>query len=105
MANDNILHSIRDNLNGQPGQPMLLGVCKTLATRLHVAPWTVRAACIAMTLLATAPMLVAYVLCGLLLDETSERTRGIFQGLFLLLRDTVEKLLNLVSGAINGSQR
>ncbi len=105
MAKENFLDNIRDNLNGQPGQPMLLGVCKVLAKRLGTEPWSVRAVFIVLTLLATGPMLVAYVLSGLLLDETSERTRGIFKGLFQLLRDTVEKALNLISGAVNGSQR
>jgi len=33
------------------------------------------------------------VLLGLFLDETAERTRGIFQGLFMVLRDAVDRLV------------
>lgn len=89
-----VLESIRENLNGRPGQPMLFGVCRTLAERCGQEAWIFRAAAMVLLLFATMPTVVAYLLLGLFLDETSARTRGIFEGLFLTLREVVEKVVD-----------
>lgn len=91
---NDMFESIRENLNGRPGHPMLFGVCRTLAARSGMEPWLLRAVAILLVLFFTFPAVVAYVLLGLFLDETSDRTRGIFQGLFLTLREAVDKVVD-----------
>ncbi len=94
MAQNDFLDSVRDNLNGRPGQPMLFGVCRTLAEKTGLETWLVRVAAILLVLFFTFPTVVAYVLLGLFMDETADRTRGIFQGLFLTLQEGVEKIVD-----------
>jgi phage shock protein PspC (stress-responsive transcriptional regulator) len=94
MAQNDFLDSVRDNLNGRPGQPMLFGVCRTLAEKTGLETWLVRVAAILLVLFFTFPTVVAYVLLGLFMDETADRTRGIFQGLFLTLQEGVEKVVD-----------
>lgn len=94
MAQNDFLDSVRDNLNGRPGQPMLFGVCRTLAEKSGMETWLVRVAAILLVLFFTFPTVVAYALLGLFMDETSDRTRGIFQGLFLTLREGVDKIID-----------
>jgi phage shock protein PspC (stress-responsive transcriptional regulator) len=72
---------------------MLFGVCRTLAEKFNLEPWLVRVAAILLVLFFTAPTAVAYILLGLFMDETADRTRGIFQGLFLTLQEGVEKVI------------
>lgn len=93
MAQNDFLDSVRDNLNGRPGQPMLFGVCRTLADKTGLEAWLVRVAAILLVLFFTGPTVVAYILLGLFMDETADRTRGIFQGLFLTLQEGVEKVV------------
>ena len=97
MAQNDFLDSVRENLNGRPGQPMLFGVCRTLAEKTGLETWLVRVAAILLVLFFTFPTTVAYILLGLFMDETAERTRGIFQGLFLTLQEGVEKIVDGVS--------
>jgi phage shock protein PspC (stress-responsive transcriptional regulator) len=94
MAQNDFLDSVRDNLNGRPGQPMLFGVCRTLAEKSGLEAWLVRVAAILLVLFFTGPTVVAYILLGLFMDETADRTRGIFQGLFLTLQEGVEKVVD-----------
>ena len=94
MAQNDFLDSVRDNLNGRPGQPMLFGVCRTLAEKSGMETWVVRVAAILLVLFFTFPTVVAYALLGLFMDETSDRTRGIFQGLFMTLREGVDKIID-----------
>lgn len=93
MAQNDFLDSVRENLNGRPGQPMLFGVCRTLAEKTQVETWLVRIAATLLAVFFTGPTVVAYILLGLFMDETAERTRGIFQGLFLTLQEGVERVL------------
>jgi phage shock protein PspC (stress-responsive transcriptional regulator) len=93
MRNDDLLQNLKDNLNGRPGQPIVLGVCLALARRLDQEPWLIRAAAIVLGVLFTMPTLLAYVLAGLLLEETADRTRGAFQGLLVTLREVTEKII------------
>jgi phage shock protein PspC (stress-responsive transcriptional regulator) len=97
MAQNDFLDSVRENLNGRPGQPMLFGVCRTLAEKSGLETWLVRVAAILLVLFFTGPTAVAYILLGLFMDETADRTRGIFQGLFLTLQEGVEKVVEGVS--------
>jgi phage shock protein PspC (stress-responsive transcriptional regulator) len=97
MAQNDFLDSVRDNLNGRPGQPMLFGVCRTLAEKSNLEPWLVRVAAILLLLFFTGATAVAYILLGLFMDETADRTRGIFQGLFLTLQEGVEKVVQGIS--------
>ena len=101
MSSNDLFDSIRENLNGRKGQPMLFGVCNTLAERSGQEPWVFRAAAILLALFVTGPTVVAYILLGLFLDETSDRTRGIFQGLFLTIREGVEKVIDGLGDLFN----
>lgn len=98
MQSNDLLQTVKDNLNGTPGQPMILGVCKTLAKRCDQEVWLVRAVAIILGVFFTMPTLVAYIVAGLVMDETAERTRGVFQGLYLSLQEIVEKLLDAGRG-------
>ena len=55
MSSNDLFDSIRENLNGRKGQPMLFGVCNTLAERSGQEPWLFRAAAILLTLFFTGP--------------------------------------------------
>lgn len=93
MASDNLFENIKENLNGQPGQPIILGVCSALAKRFDQEPWVFRAAAILLGVFYTGFALVSYVILGLVLNETEARTRGVFQGLFISLREIVDKCI------------
>ena len=42
MQTEPFFDSIKRNLNGEPGQPIVLGVCKTLAARFNQEVWLIR---------------------------------------------------------------
>lgn len=92
MSADNIFAEIRESLNGRPGQPIVFGVCKALSDRYGQEPWIFRLAAIALTLLWTLPSVAAYIILGLALKETEDRTRRFFSGLVIVIREGVEKL-------------
>ncbi|MEM1412754.1 MAG: PspC domain-containing protein [Pseudomonadota bacterium] len=94
MAQNDFLDSVRENLNGRPGQPMLFGVCRTLAEKSGQEAWLIRVVALLLVLFFTGPTVVAYILLGLFMDETADRTRGIFQGLFMTLREWVDKAVD-----------
>ncbi len=94
MPSDNLFESIKENLNGSPGQPIVLGVCNALAARFGQEPWMFRAAAIFFGVFYTGLTLIVYVAAGLLMKETEERTRGVFRGLFIALREGVEKCID-----------
>ncbi len=94
MASNEFLDSVRENLNGRPNQPLLLGVCGVLAKKIGVEPWITRSIAIVMAIFFSPLAPIAYVVLGLVMDETAERTRGIFRGLFIAIQEGVEKLLN-----------
>jgi phage shock protein PspC (stress-responsive transcriptional regulator) len=91
MKSDELLDSIRENFNGRPGQPLVFGVCATLAKRSGHEPWIFRVGTLALALFWTMPAVGAYIALGLLLPETQDRTRGVFKGLFIALEEWVEK--------------
>ena len=87
MTANGILQEIREALNGRPGQPIVLGVCRTLANRFHLEVWKVRLAAIVLGLVWSLPVLLAYVVAGIALTETERRTRDFFSGLAVVLRE------------------
>jgi phage shock protein PspC (stress-responsive transcriptional regulator) len=91
MAAEDVINEIRESLNGRPGQPIVFGVCKALADRFDKEPWMFRLAAIVITLLWVVPALAAYVILGLVMPETEDRTRRFFSGLAIILRESVEK--------------
>jgi len=93
MNPDELIASIRENLNGTPGQPMVFGVCRTLAQRSGHEPWMFQLAAIVLALFWTIPTLGIYIFLGMLLPETTVRTFGVFKGLFIALQEWVEKTL------------
>lgn len=94
MASNEFLDSVRNNLNGRPGQPLLLGVCGVLAKKMGVEPWITRAGAIVLAIFFTTLVPVAYVLLGLVMDETADRTRGIFRGLLIVIQEGVGKIVD-----------
>jgi phage shock protein PspC (stress-responsive transcriptional regulator) len=92
MTTNDVLTEIRESLNGRPGQPILFGVCRSLAERFGQEPWTYRAAAILLAVFFTLPTIAAYVILGFALKETEDRTRRFFSGLAVLIREWTEKL-------------
>lgn len=92
MQSETFFESIKRNLNGEPGQPIVLGVCKTLAARLNQEVWLIRLAAIVLGVIYTFATLVGYVLLGLFMEETSSRTKSLFEGLAIWFREFLEKV-------------
>jgi phage shock protein PspC (stress-responsive transcriptional regulator) len=91
MSTENVIHEIRQSLNGRPGQPMVFGVCKALADRCGTEPWIPRLAAIVLALFWALPALAAYIVAGLVMPETAERTRRFFSGLAIIIRERVDQ--------------
>ncbi len=92
MQDETFFDSIKRNLNGEPGQPIVLGVCKTLAARFNQEVWLIRLAAIVLGVFYSFFTLVAYILLGLFMDETSHRTKSLFEGLGIWFREFTEKV-------------
>jgi phage shock protein PspC (stress-responsive transcriptional regulator) len=92
MTTDSIMQEIREALAGRPGQPIVLGVCNTIATRMGWETWCVRLATIVSMLFLTLPTLAVYIIAGLVMKETEARTRGFFAGLTIIAREWMEKI-------------
>ena len=103
MQNESFFESVKRNLNGEPGQPIVLGVCKTLAARLGQEVWLIRLAAIVLGVIYTFATLAGYILLGLFMAETSNRTKSLFEGLAIWFREILEKIGNRV-GDIFGDQ-
>lgn len=98
MASNEFLDSVRTNLNGRPGQPLLFGVGAVLAKKFGVEPWITRVGLIVLTIVLGTIVPMAYVVLGLVMEETADRTRGIFKGLFIVIQEGVEKVLDGLGG-------
>ena len=97
MSNS-VLDEIRDSLNGRPGQPIVFGVCRSLAEKFNQEPWIFRAAAIVLAIFFTLPTVAAYIIAGFALEETEDRTRRFFSGLAILIREWAEKLADSLRG-------
>lgn len=104
MTTDSIIQEIREALAGRPGQPIVLGVCNTIATRMAWETWCVRLATIIFALVFTLPTLVVYIVLGLALKETETRTRGFFAGLAVIAREWMVKLSDGFGRVFGGKQ-
>lgn len=102
MNSENFFESVKRNLNGEPGQPIVLGVCKTLAARLNQEVWLIRLAAIILGVFYTFITLVAYILLGLFMDETSSRTKSLFEGLGIWFREFLDKAGNKCNDIFGG---
>ncbi len=91
MTAESVINEIRESLNGRPGQPIVFGVCRSLADRFGKEPWIFRAVAIVLTLIWTIPAVAAYIILGLTLSETENRTRRFFSGLAVIIREGVQK--------------
>jgi phage shock protein PspC (stress-responsive transcriptional regulator) len=92
MREETFFDSIKRNLNGEPGQPIVLGVCKTLAARFNQEVWLIRLAAIVLGVFYSFITLVVYILLGLFMEETSHRTRSLFEGLGIWFREFTHKV-------------
>lgn len=92
MSSETFFDSIKRNLNGEPGKPIVLGVCKTLAARFKLEVWFVRLATIVLGVFFTFATLVAYILLGLFMAETSDRTKSLFEGLSIYAKEMANKM-------------
>ena len=98
MTSNTFFESVKRNLNGEPGQPIVLGVCKTLAARLGQEVWLIRLAAIILGVFYTFITLVAYILLGLFMEETSSRTKSLFEGLGIWFREFTQKTADCCTG-------
>ena len=92
MREETFFDSIKRNLNGEPGQPIVLGVCKTLAARFNQEVWLIRLAAIVLGVFYSFITLVVYILLGLFMEETSHRTKSLFEGLGIWFREFTHKV-------------
>ena len=92
MTEETFFDSIKRNLNGEPGQPIVLGVCSTLATRLNQEVWLIRLAAIVLGVFYSFITLVVYILLGLFMEETSHRSKSLFEGLGIWFREFTNKV-------------
>jgi len=91
MNTEDLFGSIKENLNGRPGQPIVLGVCNELARRFEQEVWVFRAAAIVLGVFFTFATLIAYVVLGFCMKATEQRTRGLFHGLGIWIQEAVER--------------
>jgi phage shock protein PspC (stress-responsive transcriptional regulator) len=107
MQDENFFDSIKRNLNGEPGQPIVLGVCKTLAARFNQEVWLIRLAAIVLGVFYSFVTLVVYILLGLFMEETSHRSKSLFEGIGIWFREFTEKVANKCNCAFgnNGTSR
>ncbi|MBE9548713.1 MAG: PspC domain-containing protein [Proteobacteria bacterium] len=94
MSSQNAFDDFRQELNGRPGQPIVLGVCLALAKRFDLEPWVTRVIAIIAGLLFSLPALIAYIVLGYVLDETRDRTSGFFKGLGVWIRERISGFNN-----------
>ena len=99
MQENTFFDSIKRNLNGEPGQPIVLGVCKTLAARFNQEVWLIRLAAIVLGVFYSFATLVAYILLGLFMEETSDRSKSLFEGLGIWFREFTEKVAEKFNSA------
>ena len=92
MTAESVFDQIRESLNGKPGQPIVLGVCKALAERFNKEVWIFRLVAIVLTLFWTLAAVAAYIILGFVLSETEERTRKFFSGLVVVAREGIQKV-------------
>ena len=104
MQSETFFESVKRNLNGEPGQPIVLGVCKTLAARLNQEVWLIRLAAIILGVFYTFFTLVGYILLGLFMEETSNRTKSLFEGLGVWFREFLDKVGNRVNDIFGSNQ-
>jgi phage shock protein PspC (stress-responsive transcriptional regulator) len=95
MNTENLFEDIKENLNGREGQPIVLGVCNVLAKRFEQEVWIFRAAAIVLGVFFTFATLVAYILLGVFMKETEERTKGLFKGLGIWAQECCDKCVAL----------
>jgi len=95
MQENTFFDSLKRNLNGEPGQPIVLGVCKTLAARFNQEVWLIRLAAIVLGVFYSFATLVAYILLGLFMEETSSRSKSLFEGLGIWFREFTQKAADL----------
>ena len=104
MQENTFFDSIKRNLNGEPGQPIVLGVCKTLAARFNQEVWLIRLAAIVLGVFYSFITLVAYILLGVFMAETSDRTKSLFEGLGIWFRELTDKAANLCSDVFDNNR-
>jgi len=92
MQDETFFDSLKRNLNGEPGQPIVLGVCQTLAARLGQEVWLIRLAAIVLGVFYSFITLAVYIMLGLFMQETSHRTKSLFEGLGIWFREFTEKV-------------
>ena len=104
MQENTFFDSIKRNLNGEPGQPIVLGVCKTLAARFNQEVWLVRLAAIVLGVFYSFATLVAYILLGLFMEETSSRSKSLFEGLGIWFRELTDKAGKCCNSVLSGGK-
>ncbi len=94
MSKNTAFDDFRKELNGRKGQPIVLGVCVALAKRFDLEPWITRTVAIISMLFFTVLALGIYIVLAYVLDETRERTSGIFKGLAIWVQERIAAVSN-----------
>jgi len=105
MTAECIIQEIKQALNGRPGQPIVLGVCRTVAAKINKEVWCVRLAVIVLGLFWALPIVAAYVVLGFVLPDTEDRTRGFFTGLGITARETAERIFATLGQIFDSDDR
>jgi len=105
MTAESIFQEIRQALNGRPGQALVLGVCKAIASRCKLEAWQVRLVALVLGLVWTFPVFAAYVILGFVLPETEQRSRDFFRGLGIMARETAGSLTSSLGNLIGARRR
>lgn len=104
MQENRFFDNIKENLNGEPGKPIVLGVCKTIAARFNQEVWLIRLAAIVLGVFYSFATLVVYILLGLFMEETSDRSKSLFEGLGIWFRELTEKIANCCNDTFGNSR-
>jgi phage shock protein PspC (stress-responsive transcriptional regulator) len=104
MQENTFFDSIKRNLNGEPGQPIVLGVCKTLAARFNQEVWLIRLAAIVLGVFYSFVTLVVYILLGLFMAETSSRSKSLFEGLGIWFRELTDKAAGCCNNVVGSNK-
>jgi phage shock protein PspC (stress-responsive transcriptional regulator) len=105
MNTENLFEDIKENLNGREGQPIVLGVCNVLSQKFDQEVWLFRAIAIVLGVFFTFVTLVAYILLGVFMKETAERTKGIFKGLGIWAQEVCDKCVDTCRDLFGTSTR
>ena len=89
MTCESVCEQIKESLNGRPGQPIVLGVCQSLAERFEKEPWVFRLVAIVLAVLWTLPAVAAYVILGFVFLLRTSMSMPLAVPVFILVAEFI----------------